>query len=252
MTRLTLLAAGAGAFALAACGGNEAPAEAQADTSAAETETAAPAEAAAAPVDEAAQAIAGTLTDVESGAYNLDRTHAYLGFYVGHANGISKYRVGFADWDADLTFDAANPAASSLSMTINPAELLVDYTGDYKASHPDSEFETWHDDLAFNDRWLNADEFPEITFTSTGISLTGPNTGEVTGDLTFLGQTKPVTLDVTYNGLANAPWNAEQDLIGFTASTKITRSEWGMEAAIPWIGDEVKVTFSGEFQQDMS
>lgn len=258
MTRLTFLAASAGAFAIAACGGNEAPAEAQSDAAApqapaAESETMAEPAAAPAsePADGEADAVADTLADVAPGAYALDRNHAMLGFYVGHANDISKYRVGFADYDAELTFDPEDPEASGLSVTINPAELIVDYVGDYQANHPESEFESWHDDLAFNDRWLNADEHPQITFTSTDITRTGPNTGEVTGDLTFLGQTEPVTLDVTYNGLANPPWNAEQDIIGFTASTRLTRSQWGMDALIPWVGDEVTVTFSGEFQQVM-
>lgn len=259
MTRLSLLALSAASFALVACGQPVAedtePAVETETSEAAETEiateeaepTAGPAE----EEDEAAAEIAATLADVDAGSYSLDRNHAFLGFYVGHANDISKYRAGFADFDADLVFDPENPEDAELSVTVNPADLIVNYTGNFTETHPDSEFETWADELAKGDRWLNADEFPELTFTSTSITTTGPNTGEVTGDLTFLGQTQPVTLDVTYNGLTNPPWAAEQDLIGFTARTTLQRSDWGMDALIPYVGDEVTVAFSGEFKQDM-
>ena len=79
---------------------------------------------------------------------------------------------------------------------------------------------------------------------------TGDLTGTVTGDLTLLGVTNPVTLDVTYNGVANPPWYGGRDVIGFDASTTLNRSDVGMGAYIPNIGDAVKVDFSGEFLQD--
>ncbi|MEQ9314317.1 MAG: YceI family protein, partial [Henriciella sp.] len=72
----------------------------------------------------------------------------------------------------------------------------------------------------------------------------------VTGDLTFLGVTRPVTLDVTYNGTANAPWYGERDLIGFDATTTINRSEFGQDSLQGVISDEVVIEFSGEFLQD--
>ena len=75
-------------------------------------------------------------------------------------------------------------------------------------------------------------------------------TGTVTGDLTLLGVTKPVSLDVSYNGVANPPWFGERDVIGFDASTTVQRSEFGMAAYIPNISDAVTVEFSGEFLQD--
>lgn len=246
MKYTTLMASAAAAVILAACGGGEPPATAQ-DTPPAAAETPA-----SAPADAAAEAIAATLADAPAGTYALDRNHAALAFHVGHSTGLSQYRVGFANYGANLQFNPEDPASSQISVTINPAELLVDYTGDYTATHANSGFETWHDDLAFNDRWLNADTHPEITFTSTSAERTGPNTGTVTGDLTFLGQTRPVTLDVTYNGFASPPWNAGMSIIGFDAQTTIRRSEWGMDALIPWIGDEVTITFSGEFNQQAS
>jgi polyisoprenoid-binding protein YceI len=243
MKYTALLASAAGLALIAACGGSAtAPAEAQ------NGEAAAPAPAATTAPAEIV--LAESLAEVSAANYSLERNHAFLEFAVGHSGGISDYIVHFGDFDADLTFDPADPTASSLSVTVNPADLIVNYPGDYKAGHADSGFETWAEDMSRNERWLNADNFPEITFTSTDVDLTSGNTGTVTGDLTFLGVTQPVTLDVSYNGVANMPWFGERDLIGFNATTTISRSEFGMTAAIPNITDAVTVSFSGEFLQD--
>lgn len=240
MKTFQLLTASAAALTLAACG--------TAQTDDTETTDAAPA----APVEtvEATQADLVDLSEVSSGAYSLERNHAFLEFAVGHSGGISDYIVHFGDFDADLMFDTEDPTASTLSVTINPANLIVNYPGDYKAGHADSGFETWAEDMSRNERWLNSDNFPEITFTSTEVALTGADTGTVTGDLTFLGITQPVTLDVTYNGNGSAPWFGERDLIGFNAETTIQRSDFGNTTFIPNITDAVKISFSGEFLQD--
>ena len=242
MKTLSLSMVSAAALTLAACG--SAQTENTADT--AEAAPAAPVE-----VVEATQAGLVDLSEVSSGAYSLERTHAFLTWKVGHSGGISDYTVQFGDFDADLDFNTADPTASSLSVTINPANLIVNYPGDYLAGHGNSGYETWAEDMARNERWLNADNFPEITFTSTEVALTGADTGTVTGDLTFLGVTQPVTLDVSYNGFANnARFYGERDLIGFNAVTSINRSDFGNTTFIPNIGDEVTIEFSGEFLQD--
>lgn len=247
MTRTILMATTAGLFVLAACGGGETTADA---TPAPDGHGHGEAETAAAAPEAAAPMLPEGLSEVSTGAYSLERNHAFLEFAVGHAGGISDYIVHFGDFDADLNFNAEDPTASTLTATINPANLIVNYPGDYKAGHADSGFETWEEDMARNERWLNADNFPEITFTSTGAEMTGEMTGTVTGDLNFLGVTQPVTLDVTYNGNANMPWFGERDLIGFNATTTINRSDFGMTAAIPNITDAVTISFSGEFLKD--
>lgn len=239
--KLHVLMGSAALLALAACGGADIEPTETPETSTTEvTETA----------DETDSDLHPKLQDVSTGTYSLDRGHAFLTFEVGHAGGISDYRVNFTDFSADLLFDPAAPETSTLTATIQATGVQTNYPGDYKEGHADSPYESWNEDLAMNPQWLNAGEFPEITFTATGINRTGDLEGTVTGDLTFLGQTKPVTLDVTYNGVANAPWYGERDIIGFNASTTITRSEWGMGAYLPMIGDEVTVEFSGEFIQD--
>ncbi|MEM6534345.1 MAG: YceI family protein [Pseudomonadota bacterium] len=199
---------------------------------------------------EVAAAALGPIADVTSGDYTLDLGHAFLTFKVGHSGGISSYRVTMNDYTAKLGFNAETPEQSSLSVTINPMGVETNYTGDFKASHPESAFDSWNEDLSRDTKWLNADAHPEITFEATSIARTSENAGTVTGDLTLLGMTKPVTLDVTYNGHANVPWYGERDIVGFDATTTLIRSEWGMGAYIPMIGDQVDIAFSGEFVQD--
>lgn len=238
MTIKSFLITGTAALALAACGGGTDTAEIEA----AETP---PVEA-----ESASGEIHPLLAEVATANYSLEKTHAFMTVKVGHGGGISQYRISFTDFDGDLAFDAANPEASSITFTINPMSVETNYPGDYKAGHADSGFETWNEDVSRNERWLNADAFPEITFVSTSAAKTGDLSGTVTGDLTLLGVTQPVTLDVTFNGVANPPWFGERDVIGFDASTTVLRSDFGMTAAIPNIGDEVTVEFSGEFLQD--
>ncbi|MEL6474259.1 MAG: YceI family protein [Pseudomonadota bacterium] len=190
----------------------------------------------------ASPATAQSLEDAATATYSLEKNHAFLTFAVSH-NGLSDYIVNFTDFDATLAFDPADPEASSLTVTIDPTALNTNY--------PDPEKKVeWETELATDSKFFNAGEFPAITFTSTEIARTGESTGTVTGDLSFRGTTAPVTLDVTFNGVGNMPWFGERDLIGFNAITTITRSEFGMDAMLPNIGDAVTVEFSGEFLQD--
>lgn len=189
------------------------------------------------------------LQDVSAASYSIDPTHAFLSATVMH-NGLSEYTVDFTDFDASLDFDPASPESSSLTVTIDPLGLNVNYPGDYKEGHPDSDFESWQDALSKDARFLNGEAYPEITFTSTELNRTGDYTGTVTGDLTFLGVTKPVTLDVTYNGMANMSWYGERDIIGFDATTTLNRSDFGQTSLQNAISDEVTIEFSGEFIQD--
>lgn len=241
-----LVLAGASAIALAACSQSDDSIDVDATTPPVETDTSSTETDAPAEVDPAADA---ENTTPAAANYSLERTHAFLSFTVMH-NGLSEYTVDFTDFDADLAFDIDNPEASTLTATINPLGLNVNYRADYKAGHPDSPYSNWPEALSNDERFLNGGEYPEITFVSTGATKTGESTGTVTGDLTFLGVTRPVTLDVTYNGTANAPWYGERDLIGFDATTTISRSAFGQDSLEGVISDEVVIEFSGEFLQD--
>ena len=126
----------------------------------------------------------------------------------------------------------------------------MNFPGDYKASHTDSPYDSWPEALSQDERFMNAGAHPQIKFVSTDATRTSDNTGTVTGDLSFLGVTNPVTLDVTYNGFANAPWYGERDMLGFDATGTINRSDFGQTSLENMISDEVTVSFSGEFLQD--
>jgi len=230
---MRLILAYVSALALVACGAPTAPA------SSAETPTdVAPA---AAPAEAAPEVTYG-----KTATYKLDPTHASLIWRVKHL-GLSNYTARFTDFDATLQFNPDDASATSLTATINPASVETDYSGDYKTGHPDSGFDSWNEDLAQSDKYFNAGAFPQITFTTTEVTKTGADTGTVTGDLTFLGVTKPVTLDVTYNGVAQFPWAPEEDHIGFSATTTLTRSDFGLTAGTPYVGDEVEVIIEAEF-----
>lgn len=232
---MRLLLITASALALAACS-DPAPA----------AQTSQPAAPEAAPA-----AAAAPETPVEYGAtgtYEIDPTHTSVTWRVGHF-GLSHYTGRFKTVDATLQFNADDPSATSLTATIDPLSVETDYPADYKAGHADSPYNSWNEDLGRNANWLNGDAFPQITFTSTGITKDTGSTGKVTGDLTFLGVTKPVTLDVTYNGKANFPWAPDADKIGFSARTVLKRSDFGSTTFAPNIGDEVEVIIETEFQQ---
>lgn len=185
-----------------------------------------------------AQSLKGADTDT----YAVESSHAFLTWSVKH-NDLSTYTVTFTDFDAALNFDSDTPENSTLSVTINPLGLQTVYPDPKKRAE-------WEEELSKDKKFLNADNFPAITFNSTQVTRTDEFTGTVTGDLTFLGLTKPVTLDVKYNGSANMPWYGQRDLLGFDATTTLKRSDWGMTSMLGVISDDVTIKFSGEFLQD--
>ena len=96
--------------------------------------------------------------------------------------------------------------------------------------------------------WFDATTFPQAVFRSTAIDMTGENTGRVTGDLTLHGVTRPVILDVTFNGGATDLITGRYTL-GFAATGTFKRSEFGVNDYIPAVGDEVQLEIYAEFQR---
>lgn len=163
--------------------------------------------------------------------YNLDPAHTFVVFKItdlGYAHVVG----WFTDVAGELTFDEADVSKSALSVSIKTASI-------------DTHHEQRNKDLMSPD-FLNVAEFPEMTFKSTAIEKTGDKTGKITGDLTLLGVTKPVTLDVTFNQIAPNPFNNNTPTAGFEAHTVIKRSDFGMKAYIPNIGDEVDISIDAQ------
>lgn len=171
-----------------------------------------------------------TSARAEPERYVMDPAHSDILFAVTHL-GYSTHYGFFHDFDVDLTFDPESPADSTLSVVVRPAGV------DTNAEKLDHHLQT--------PDFFDTDKFPELTFTATEIEVTGENTGKVTGDLTILGVTKPVTLDVTFNKAAPHP-ASNQPAIGFSATGTVRRSDFGMDYGVPAVGDDVKLMIEYE------
>ncbi|MDQ0455438.1 YceI family protein [Rhizobium paknamense] len=185
-----------------------------------------------------------------AGVYKLDPTHAALLWSVKHNNGLSHYTARFGKLEATLKLDPAHIETSKIEVTIDPTSVDVPYPADYKASHAQSPYGSWPEEISRDAKMLNSDKFPKITFTSTSVKKTGETTADVTGDLTFLGVTKPVTLKATLNGAIDSHPFAGVPAIGFAAEGTFDRTAFGQP--VGFVGKDVTIRFDGEFIQDPS
>ena len=176
-----------------------------------------------------------------AGVYTLDKSHASLVFAADHL-GFSNYIGQFTRFDATLTIDPANPEAATLTATVDPTSLTI-------PSPPEGFVET-----LLGPDWFNTAAFPKITFTSTEIRQTGPAEAEVTGTLSFLGATLPVSFSTRFNGAyPGYPPYDPNARAGFHASGSLSRSAFGMTYGLPpegstmGVGDTVKFWIDAEF-----
>lgn len=158
----------------------------------------------------------------------IDGSHSHIVFLVNHL-GYSNNVGRFRDFSGEFTLDEDAPEDSSVSVTIQSDSVFTDHEArDEHLRSPD---------------FLNAEEFPTITFESTSVEMTGDKTAEVTGDFTMLGQTHPVTLDVTFNRVAPHPLPQYDGVLtaGLSARGTLQRSQWGMDTFVPAVGDELEL-----------
>ena len=170
---------------------------------------------------------------LEGGAYRLDPDHISLLWKVDHL-GFSTFVGRFDRVEASLDFDPAAPAASRLEVLVDTASI-------------DSRLPALDDTLR-GSGWLDAAAYPQAVFRSTAIEVTGEKTGKVTGDLTLHGVTRPVSLDVTFNGGADNLLTGRYTL-GFDATGSIERSDFGIDNLVPAVGDEVTLEIHAEFSR---
>jgi len=178
------------------------------------------------------------IDDLPSDVYHLDKTHASLIWKVSHF-GLSNYTARFTDFDATINLDAKNVSNSSVTAKINPFSIETDY--------PKSDKKDFNKTLSEDTKWFNGIKFPEINFKSTNIMLTSGTTAIVSGDLKMLGIVKPIKLDVTFNGAYEKHPFSKKPTIGFSATGKINRSDWGLNTHFPMIANEVKIIIEAEF-----
>jgi polyisoprenoid-binding protein YceI len=158
------------------------------------------------------------------GKYKVDPSHTSVLFCIRH-NGISDYCGRFDNVSGSLSFNGSQPEKSTLSVDIDVNSL------DTPSDKLDGELKT---------SFFETAKFPTATFKSTTIKVTGKNEGEITGDLTLHGVTKPVTLKATFGG-GKIHAFANTYVIGFSASAKIKHADFGFPAVVwrAFIGDEV-------------
>ncbi len=178
-----------------------------------------------------ANAASTDLKTIPSGAYVLDTNHASIVFRILHL-GFANYTGRFNKFSAKLDFNTAMPEASKLEVTIDPNS--VDTNNDKLQSE------------LRDVKYFNISKFPEWTFVAKKIERTGPTTGKITGDFTMLGVTHSLTLDTTLIGGGEHPM-MKTPTIGFSATGLLKRSDYGLTAGIPFVGDEVSFQIDAEF-----
>jgi polyisoprenoid-binding protein YceI len=176
--------------------------------------------------------------DLPEGEYKLDLTHASIVWKVSHLE-LSDYVARFGEFDATIDYDPNDITKSTVSATINPLSI--------QTSYPFAAEKDFNKVLATEKGWFNAGEFASINFVSTSIKMTGEKTAVMQGDLTFLGVTKSVAMDVVFNGAMTRQPFSGKPTMGFSATTQIVRSEFGMTKFVPNIGDNVEVMIEAEF-----
>lgn len=155
--------------------------------------------------------------------YVLDHEHVWISFRVAHL-GFAQAMGTFTGTAGEVIFDIEKPAASSVRARIDINSV--------------------HTSLPARDKWLlsekalNAARSPFANFESTKIEVTGKNTGTITGNLTLNGVTKPVTLNATFNKIGPNPL-IKKEVIGFSATGVLKRSDFEFKAFLGPLGDEV-------------
>lgn len=173
-----------------------------------------------------------TVEGASAGEYRIDPSHAYVTFTYNHL-GFSNPTIGFKTVDATLVLDPVTPANSRVTITIDAAsvESLVPALNEQLMS-PD---------------YFDAANHPQIHFVSTQAMQANPSQGKIFGDLTIKGVTKPVVLDVTLNKVGKNPIT-QKEMIGVSAHTLVLRSDWGLNAYVPAVGNEVEIHIEAEFE----
>ncbi|MEV7322199.1 YceI family protein [Streptomyces sp. NPDC093970] len=182
--------------------------------------------------DDAATTAPSAGTAALTGDYTIDPSHTTLGFVARHAM-VTNVKGSFEQFEGTLHLDGSNPAKSTASLDIVMDSITTgsaDRDGHLKSAD-----------------FFKTDEFPKMTFRSTKAEALGGDDYRITGDLTILGVTKPVTIDLEFNGAAKDPFGNER--VGFEGKAEIKRSDWGvtwnaaLETGGVLVSDKIKLNF---------
>lgn len=178
----------------------------------------------------AALAVASTNAFAAGVTYKLDPTHTNVLASWNHF-GYSNPFANFGDVDGTLVYDADDVSRSKVEVTL-PLSGLNGFSDRFNAHLRSADF-------------FDAEKFPVATFKSTRVEAAGNGKLKITGDLTIKGISKPVVLDATLNKAAPHPMTKAQ-AIGFDATTTIKRSDFGVGAYAPNVGDTVSLRITTE------
>lgn len=184
----------------------------------------------------AAASLAAFLTGAaiaEPVEYEFDKTHTAIKATWNHL-GYSEQSIYFTDYDGVLLLDLEEPSNSTVDVTFN----LID--GFWVGANQDR----FVNHLNSGDLFDTA-QFPTARFVASSFETEDGTNGVMTGDLTLMGETHSVSLDVTLNSNEPHPFSGAE-LAGFSASGTIQRSQWGLDFAVPAVSDELKLSIETE------
>lgn len=169
--------------------------------------------------------------------YVIDQAHTSIHFRVAHFH-FSQVQGRFNGIKGTFSFDPAKPEASKVHVEVDVGS--VDTNDKARDAH------------LRDPTYFNVLRFPKAVFRSTRISVTGPRTGHLFGNLSILGVTVPVMLDVTFNGIAPHPLGNKYDryrgvvVAGFSARTTLSRNSFGMSYGAGAKGDKAELSIEVE------
>lgn len=176
--------------------------------------------------------VAAQAPSIPSGTYTIDSPHTQVLFTVNHL-GISEYTGQFTNPTGTLVLDIANPANDKVEVTFPIDKVATTVTA--------------LDDHLKKPEFFDAAKFPTGKFVSTKVTVNGIN-ATIAGDLTLKGVTKPVILQAKLTGGGPHPMSKKPSA-GFTATTTIKRSEFGISYGLPMVSDDVKLVINAAFGQ---
>ncbi len=177
----------------------------------------------------------------DPGIFVIDKDHTEVRFSWDHL-GMSRQSGRFRDVIGRLAFDPDKPEASRLEVTIKADSLMTGVPALDRVLTQTSDY-------------LDVGAHPDILFKSTGVSLTSAKSANVSGELSFNGQTHPVSLAVVWNFLGEHPMADINPIYsgvtaaGFSARTTILRSQFGITRGIPLVSDEIRITIETELHK---
>ena len=172
--------------------------------------------------------------ELKAGTWKIDASHSTVGFSVRHMM-VSKVRGRFEKFDATLTVPE-DPAQASVEATIDASSINTDNAD--------------RDNHIRSADFFHVEEHPEFSFRSTGLAADGEDF-VLKGDLTIKGNTRPVELKLEFNGSTLDPYGLDRS--GFSATTQISRKEFGVDIEMPMdgggvvVGDKITITIDAEF-----